>query len=239
MPESAQAEPSSSLSPGRRSPRKVGPSTTLLHGLDEKKPAHSGVNQFLSSIETSHEPTLEDLERHRPRRYMNPDSPEYIEQYHRLVDTLCRSFSKTQILRFARIYALQGVNTKTKKIEMAEAIIERKWGWPNLLDVEKAKRDRTEVVTEGECIIRALFPILTKLSPSFPCNTKPVILNSRTGYVLTFVLALRTNSLQMARTCYSSLGNSMFTFPWTAIHYLFALKVFAGDRRTLCKNCVL
>lgn len=80
---------------------------------------------------------------------MNPDSPEYIEQYHRLVDTLCRSFSKTQILRFARIYALQGVNTKTKKIEMAEAIIERKWGWPNLLEVEKAKRDRTEVVTEA------------------------------------------------------------------------------------------
>ena len=37
------------------------------------------------------------------------------------------------------------------QIEFAEAIIEKMWKWPSLEEVERVRRDRTEILTECEC----------------------------------------------------------------------------------------
>ncbi|KAI0788596.1 hypothetical protein C8Q75DRAFT_807802 [Abortiporus biennis] len=91
-------------------------------------------------------PTLPDLEALRPAQLPHPDSKTYPDVFNGLVESLCRSFSKNQLRSFVQMYHIQcksGVHLP--KVYFAEAIIEKAWGWPLLKDVEKAKRDRTEV----------------------------------------------------------------------------------------------
>lgn len=94
-------------------------------------------------------PTLEDLERFRSARPPKPESKYYAKDYGSLVDKLCRSFSKDQLMFFVEEYSKTSPMARTgrRKTDYAEAIIEH-WGWPTLADIEKAKRDRTEVSVE-------------------------------------------------------------------------------------------
>ncbi|CDO78228.1 hypothetical protein BN946_scf184726.g3 [Trametes cinnabarina] len=134
--ESASAEPSFK---GRSNPE------------DSTEP-FSRVQSYLASINaTGTEPTLEDLDQCRPRKQPPPHSPEYIETYRELIQTLCRSFTKEQLRKFlVQTLGESRHSAKTrKKADYAESIIEQLWKWPTLKQLEKARRDRTEIVSKA------------------------------------------------------------------------------------------
>jgi hypothetical protein len=113
------------------------------------------VDAFLASLQTtgSH-PSLEDLERGRPREYAHPESTLYAKQYNEVMEHLGRSFTKEQLRRFAEKYQLDPRlwRSHRRKVDYARAIVENAWGWPSLRDIEKKKREKTEVVTESKQI---------------------------------------------------------------------------------------
>ncbi|KAI0673458.1 hypothetical protein C8Q78DRAFT_1076468 [Trametes maxima] len=126
---------------------------TLKGAHDASEPAEpfSRVQSYLARINaTGLEPTLEDLERCRPRVQPPPNSQQYVEAYTELLNTLCRSFTKEQMRGFLvqTLGTSRHCGTHRKKAEYAESIIEQLWKWPTLKDLEKAKRDRTEVTTK-------------------------------------------------------------------------------------------
>ncbi|KZT30476.1 hypothetical protein NEOLEDRAFT_1237729 [Neolentinus lepideus HHB14362 ss-1] len=92
--------------------------------------------------------TLEDLERYRPQTRPDPEDSKYPHAYNRLVDTLNRAFAKRQLQKFAAMYGLD-IPSKFTKLEVMEAIVERQWEWPTLAEVEKQKRDRSEVLAHS------------------------------------------------------------------------------------------
>lgn len=110
------------------------------------------VESYLASIRAAGlEPTLEDIEKLRPAKHSRPDTEKYIEEYHTLLDTLCRAFSKDQLRRFTQLYKLDSKWTRAKrrKLEYAESIIEEQWGWPSLREMEKRRIDKTEIVSKS------------------------------------------------------------------------------------------
>ncbi|KAI0830635.1 hypothetical protein BC628DRAFT_1416167 [Trametes gibbosa] len=127
------------------------PTLAGKHPSSEFVEPFSRVQTYLASINASGlQPTLEDLERCRPSRRPSPHSPQYVETYNELLNTLSRSFTKEQLRQFLvqSLGTSRHCRTHRKKVEYAESIIEQMWQWPTLKDVEKAKRDRTEVVTK-------------------------------------------------------------------------------------------
>ena len=133
------------------SPR-AGPTPQLTaNGIPTQGPRASRVDLYLASISAAGiEPQLEDLDRCKPARHPDEDSPAYAEAYNNLVDTLCRSFSKAQLRGFILSSNIDPRHSRTirKKIDFAESLIEQRWQWPSLKVLEKLKRDRTEVTTE-------------------------------------------------------------------------------------------
>ncbi|OBZ79285.1 hypothetical protein A0H81_00882, partial [Grifola frondosa] len=112
----------------------------------------SRVETYLASINAAGlEPTMADLERCRPAKHPPPNSPKFTEEYHSLVGTLCRSFSKDQLRRFLEDANMDYHHCRSgrRKLEYAESIIEQLWQWPSLKEIERAKRDRTEVSKEA------------------------------------------------------------------------------------------
>ncbi|KAG2159969.1 uncharacterized protein EDB93DRAFT_1196743 [Suillus bovinus] len=107
------------------------------------------VDLYLASIHAAGlEPTLDDIERCRPKRHSPPESSKYAEEYNNLLDTLCRSFSKDQLRKFTELYNLGPIWTRSsrRKVEYAESIMEKQWNWPSLKEIERKQRDKTEVV---------------------------------------------------------------------------------------------
>ncbi|KAG2149896.1 hypothetical protein BD769DRAFT_1409087 [Suillus cothurnatus] len=107
------------------------------------------VDLYLASIHAAGlEPTLDDIERCRPKRHSSPESSKYAEEYNNLLDTLCRSFSKDQLRNFTELYNLDPIWTRSsrRKVEYAESIMEKQWNWPSLKEIERRQRDKTEVV---------------------------------------------------------------------------------------------
>lgn len=146
-PSSAQHEASTATDSVQSRP------TLAKHSSPDSAETFSRVQTYLASINASGlQPTLEDLERCRPSRRPSPHSPQYIDTYNELLNTLSRSFTKEQLRQFLvqSLGTSRHCRTHRRKIEYAESIIEQMWEWPTLKDVEKAKRDRTEVATKSE-----------------------------------------------------------------------------------------
>ncbi|KAF9651892.1 hypothetical protein BDM02DRAFT_3110010 [Thelephora ganbajun] len=124
------------------------------------------VDVFLASLQTAgSQPSLEDLERRRPREYAHPESTLYAKQYNEVMGHLDRSFTKEQLRQFGEKYQLDPRlwRSHRRKVDYARAIVENAWGWPSLRDIEKRKREKTEVVTEMFNVSRSqLFLILGK-----------------------------------------------------------------------------
>lgn len=128
-------------------------SSQLLHVPNQN--GGPKVDAFLASLHTAGSvPSLEDLERGRPREYAHPESPLYAKQYNGLLKHLGRSFTKGQLRRFSEQYLLDPLLWRSgkRKVDYARAIVENAWGWPSLREIEKAKREQTEVVTESKQI---------------------------------------------------------------------------------------
>jgi hypothetical protein len=105
----------------------------------------STVDTFLESLRAAgREPSLVDIERCRPDKHSHPHSQKYAEEYTSLVDNLCQSFTKMQLRHFAELYNLP-MTRSTRKLQYAEKIVEKQWKWPSLKDIEREKRDMTEI----------------------------------------------------------------------------------------------
>ncbi|RPD81969.1 hypothetical protein L226DRAFT_528177 [Lentinus tigrinus ALCF2SS1-7] len=106
------------------------------------------VQSYLAAVnESGIEPTLGDLDAYKPAVRPPIQSPKYVEQYNDLINTLCRSFTKQQLRKFL-VEALgpsRHCATSRKKTEYAESILEQLWKWPTLGELERARRDKTEV----------------------------------------------------------------------------------------------
>ncbi|CAL1695351.1 unnamed protein product [Somion occarium] len=92
-------------------------------------------------------PTIADLEMFRLDKHARPDTRRYVEQHNSIVDSLCRAFTRQQLREFLELYNVDpaSIRPKHKKTQYAEAILEDGWGWPSLQELEKSKRERTEV----------------------------------------------------------------------------------------------
>ncbi|KAG9314451.1 hypothetical protein JVU11DRAFT_5248 [Chiua virens] len=122
-------------------------SSTIRNPLDPTR-----LDRYLSSVRTADlEPTLDDVGRYKPQSFSRPDSPQYAAEYTNLLESLCRSFSKDQLRRFAELYKLDPIWTRVRrrKTEYAESIIEKAWGWPSLKEIERKQRDTTEVLVKS------------------------------------------------------------------------------------------
>lgn len=150
LSEPRETEAESSASPKARS-RKLKAKEPMP--APAKPPRLSKVDLYLASIQSAGlEPSLEDLERCRPARHAIPGSSKYTKEYNELVENLSRSFSSEQLRQLGILYGLDPIWTRPKrlKVEYAQAIIEKKWMWPNLKEIERKNRDKTEVLTQSE-----------------------------------------------------------------------------------------
>lgn len=149
--------------------KKTRRSKSSLTTPTSRKPLQpSRVETYLSSLQAAGlQPSLADLERCRPAKHAHPNSPQYTVDYNTLLDTLNRSFSKEQLRKFLEQWDPNCVwcRSHRKKIQYAEAIVERMWTWPSLKDIERAKRDRTEVSVK--CALHSPIPFIrASFSPS-------------------------------------------------------------------------
>ncbi len=140
------------------------------------------VQSYLASINASGlEPTREDLERCRPLHQPSPHSPQYTETYTTLINNLCRSFTKEQLRKFLAetLGMSRHSGSHRKKVEYAESIVEQLWGWPTLKELEKAKRDRTEVSIQSalySLVCSATYDLVQFLCSSLPgLRQRPVL----------------------------------------------------------------
>ncbi|KAK7049570.1 hypothetical protein VNI00_005601 [Paramarasmius palmivorus] len=106
------------------------------------------VEEYLAEIAATKDTvTLTDLNRIRPRRYAEPTTPEYERDYNELLDKLQQSFNKKQLDYFVEALNVPRPRARTK-IASAVQIIEKAWGWPSLTEMQKRRRDWSEVETE-------------------------------------------------------------------------------------------
>lgn len=105
------------------------------------------LDEYLQHIaSTSHEVTLEDIERYKPIKFPSGSSSvDYEQQYNSLLESLVHSFSFDQLRRFLDLYHLDPP-AKRNKWHLAAAIIEHQWKWPSLTKAKKIYKDRTEIV---------------------------------------------------------------------------------------------
>lgn len=119
----------------------------------ESQPLQSNkVDMYLASLRAGGiEPVLDDLEACRPSFKPPPEAKYYAAAYQEVVDRLCRTFSKAQLRDFCLQYGIEGKLTgkKQRKDGYVEWILTKQWGWDNLKEVERGRRDRTEVISKS------------------------------------------------------------------------------------------
>lgn len=129
-------------------PKRAKAKKSVVDSVPRKDPlADNAIDIYLEQIEEAktRPPTLEDIERLRPRTHtFNIDSQQYADEYHALVDKICRSFSREQLQAMQTLYNI-GSRRSMTKMEYAEMVIEKVWNWPSLKEVQKEHRDRTEI----------------------------------------------------------------------------------------------
>ncbi|KAI0778503.1 hypothetical protein BD413DRAFT_509737 [Trametes elegans] len=134
----------------QRSAKGSQPTVAASHDSPGPSETTSRVEAYLASINASGvEPTLEDLNRSKPHEQPPLHSPQYVQEYKELMNTLCRSFTKEQLRKFLVKAIGHTRGSHRKKVDYAESILQDIWRWPSLKQVEKAKRERTEVVTKN------------------------------------------------------------------------------------------
>ncbi|KAI0715276.1 hypothetical protein C8Q76DRAFT_730142 [Earliella scabrosa] len=145
-----QQEPTPVAGPSRADASSA-PRIQASHQAEESPTVFSRVETYIANSNASGiPPTLEDLESCKPVERPPIHSPKYVKEYNEQVSSLCRAFTKEQLRKFL-VEALgtsRHCATNRKKAEYAESILEQLWKWPTLSEIEKAKRERTEVITK-------------------------------------------------------------------------------------------
>lgn len=140
----------SSTGEKRASSNKTTPPPSAPAGAADVSSTPNKVDAYLASLRVEGiEPTLADLERLAPKRIPSPNSPKYAEAYNKALSRLCRTFSKDQLRRFCHELHLASKRSR-RKVDFAEAIMEKAWGWKNLQELEEQKRGASEILVKGD-----------------------------------------------------------------------------------------
>ncbi|KAA1468144.1 hypothetical protein DENSPDRAFT_833354 [Dentipellis sp. KUC8613] len=126
----------------------------------------SKAEAYLESLElTGQKPLLSDLEGLRPPLQPSAAGPKYAEAYYGLVDSICRSFTSSQLRQFTQDYQLAhkySAAHRTKK-QYAKAIVTQQWQWPSPEELERARKEQVEVATQSFPVTSSqLFVIIGK-----------------------------------------------------------------------------
>jgi hypothetical protein len=109
-----------------------------------------GTEEYLHHLKQSiKQPTLEDLQKHRPIRLPSAPSPTYNKVYNDTLDHLSKSFTKQQLLAFEQIFGRGHAKSKNKRIVL-ESVMEHGLNIPSPSSIEKGQRERTEIHSERE-----------------------------------------------------------------------------------------
>ncbi|KAF9263456.1 hypothetical protein L218DRAFT_959007 [Marasmius fiardii PR-910] len=140
---------SSSSDPKPKSKKKASPKRTPKpppkNLLKETK-----VEEYLAELAASKDiVTLADLTRLRPSQHSDPTTnpKEYEVEYNQLLDRVQQAFNKKQLVHFVDILDVVRPKQRTKSAYTVQ-IIEQAWGWPRLTEVQKRRRDWSEVESE-------------------------------------------------------------------------------------------
>lgn len=140
---------------------------------------HSKIDSYLASLRVGGiEPVIDDLLHLAPKRKPSPKSPKYAEAHKELADRLCRTFSKSQLQRFCEElkFGRKWSRAGRRKVEYAEAIMEKQWGWENLKELETQRKDASEVEVKSELRnINACLSVLIALL-AFPVSASELFL---------------------------------------------------------------
>ncbi|TFK76999.1 hypothetical protein BDN72DRAFT_830172 [Pluteus cervinus] len=117
-----------------------------VSGATKKLHGKTKVQDFLDYVASSSGVTLADAERCRPVNHAAPGSLEYEQDYQNALDTLMRSFNLKQLRDILSLYGSTPRPGRTKR-SYAVHIIEHHWDWPSLTELQKQRRDTTEIVS--------------------------------------------------------------------------------------------
>ena len=127
---------------------------TSLQVTQDPETGH--IATFLNEIEqTDGIPVIEDIVRLKPEQDMELTSPEYAQAWESAVKTLCKSFSRDQV---AQLF-LSAVNTKDRlahlgtKRQLAQRLIEIKWGWRNPVDIQQEETKKHQVMARSKLLL--------------------------------------------------------------------------------------
>ena len=173
-----QQEPTPVAGPSRADASSA-PRIQASHQAEESPTVFSRVETYIANSNASGiPPTLEDLESCKPVERPPIHSPKYVKEYNEQVSSLCRAFTKEQLRKFL-VEALgtsRHCATNRKKAEYAESILEQLWKWPTLSEIEKAKRERTEVITKSEFPLPFRLPAKLRARQVLPMKASDLFL---------------------------------------------------------------
>lgn len=98
------------------------------------------------------EPTVEDLQRFRPRHIPDPvfQTHRYKQTYKAARDSLGRSFTRDQLHSF--VGKLLGItpSRRSRKGDLLDLILSKAWGLSSPAQLENERRERTEIKKKGK-----------------------------------------------------------------------------------------
>lgn len=93
------------------------------------------------------EPTVEDLERFRPKQCPDPmvDLSKYKQVYTQTFEDLDRAFNRDQVVSFVDSILNYPPSAQARKNQMIGTIMKKHWDMPSPAQVEKERKEQTEI----------------------------------------------------------------------------------------------
>lgn len=126
---------------------------------EPREPSLPRTEIFLSKIQAEGlEPTTQDLERFRPAWIPDPlaQFDEYKVVYNDTVADLDRSFNREQLSSFVNSVLSFIPNKTARKRELINIMLAKGWGMPSPVQLEKERREQTEIKKQGNRILTPL-----------------------------------------------------------------------------------
>jgi hypothetical protein len=105
------------------------------------------------------QPTLEDLQNHRPKRLPPSESPTYNRVYNKTLEHLSKSFTKQQLLVFEQLLGHEQAKSRTKRLVL-ENVMEHGLNIPSPSAIDRARREQSELQSECKSMQRDVTTVL-------------------------------------------------------------------------------
>ena len=117
--------------------------SVITHQESNQETTEHYLNALSQSIA---QPTLEDLERHRPKHLPPAESHSYNQVYNETIEHLSKSFTKQQLLSFEQLLGRGYARRRSKRLVL-ENVMEHGLSIPSPSSIERTRREQTEITT--------------------------------------------------------------------------------------------